>query len=383
MSKATQDGERQPGRAAVIGCAIAFGALVLAAPGAEATYPGIPGRIAVSKPDRFANYHLATVSPRTPRLKQLTRSPRSCRSRNRTWMDDQPSYSADGRTIVYSHYDDCSSRMADGIYRMRSNGTGRKLLVRSRYTSEVEWPALSPSGRLLAWVVLTGPYEEPEGAIRVAPLRRLSDHVTLEHAGVDFQPSWSSRGRLVATAFDGVSEFSASGAQLGVVAGGAGRTGRRTGRRGAPKLPSTASSATSGGTTSMSFPPTAPASGSSPAAVTPRLRCGLPTAAPSPSFATVTETASDPSTSSRSPVERLACSSATWTPSGSAGNRCRSAARTRPSDRSQVSVRHHATRESALDQPGTLFVLRQPRHPELLEERAHVLLHRVHAEKEL
>jgi Tol biopolymer transport system component len=222
MSKATQDGERQPGRAAVIGCAIAFGALVLAAPGAEATYPGIPGRIAVSKPDRFANYHLATVSPRTPRLKQLTRSPRSCRSRNRTWMDDQPSYSADGRTIVYSHYDDCSSRMADGIYRMRSNGTGRKLLVRSRYTSEVEWPALSPSGRLLAWVVLTGPYEEPEGAIRVAPLRRLSDHVTLEHAGVDFQPSWSSRGRLVATAFDGVSEFSASGAQLGVVAGGAG-----------------------------------------------------------------------------------------------------------------------------------------------------------------
>src|SRR4051794_39648636 len=190
---ATQHPTSPSARRVPMVCAIALAILALIVPAAAATQPGKDGQIAVSKPDRFGNFQLWRVGPSSRRARRLTKSPRRCRSRSRTWVDESPSYSANGRWMVYNHYDDCFPRMPDGIYRMRANGTGRRLLVRPRGNSDLDWPALSPDDRRLAYGVLTGPEERPLGTVYVAPLAKLGNRVKLEGDGADFEPAWSSK----------------------------------------------------------------------------------------------------------------------------------------------------------------------------------------------
>ena len=200
-------------RRAPLAAAAALTALVLTAPAAQATYPGQSGEIALARLDRFDNYQLWAVNPKSRRTRRLTSTPQRCSNRRDTWIDEQPSYSASGRWIVYHHVDDCFGPMPDGIYRMRSNGTGRRLLVRPRGNTVLDWPALSPSGRLLAWGALGGSDESDAGRVYVAPVSRLARRVAVPGERT-FDPAWSSNGRLLATAFDAITMFDASGRQL-------------------------------------------------------------------------------------------------------------------------------------------------------------------------
>ena len=111
-----------------------------------------------------------------------------------TWRDFEPSFSASGHLVVYGHWDRCDPRTPDGIYAIRSDGSGRRLIWRA--TSEVELPghpAFSPSGRLLAFSAEGGPtfitsFRRPD--------RELELSMSVERYELHDQPAWSSTGRL-------------------------------------------------------------------------------------------------------------------------------------------------------------------------------------------
>jgi Tol biopolymer transport system component len=119
---------------------------------------------------------------------------RRCRS-GRGWQDDDPSFSASGRLIVYTHidFDECDPRTPDGIYVIRVDGSGRRRLPVNPLRSH---PVFSPSGRLLAF--------DGSGSLfvrdlkRPSPARELSDPrpSLLREWGA---PSWGVSERLALT----------------------------------------------------------------------------------------------------------------------------------------------------------------------------------------
>jgi Tol biopolymer transport system component len=179
----------------------------------EASFPGRNGLIAFvregppfdRKPPREGGaWTIWVADPRTGRTRQFTHVSRRCRRRGWTWTDEDPSFSASGRLIAYVHEDSCDPRTPDGIYVMRADGSGRRLIRRTASDEIKEFPAFSPSGALLAFSELYGdtsilrirqPRAErglsgcPSGSTR-CPLLRYSAVV---------QPAWSPTGRLAVT----------------------------------------------------------------------------------------------------------------------------------------------------------------------------------------
>lgn len=132
-------------RAALL-CAI--GALaVLAAGTAQAAFPGKPGPIAYSKQTYDIISGGRDVRPSAaggifthgPLIKQQPRQVTT------SFYDQEPSYSSDGRWIVFVGFD--AATAGGGVYLMRSDGSERRLVI-----ADGSHPAFFPSGRAIAFV---------------------------------------------------------------------------------------------------------------------------------------------------------------------------------------------------------------------------------------
>jgi Tol biopolymer transport system component len=183
----------------------AFACVVIAAPAADASFPGRNGVIAFSRllPQSNASRSaIWTVNPRSGQLRQLTKPSRRCPP-NREWTDADPSYSASGRLIVYSHWDSCDPRWPDGLYLMRSDGSARQFLRRPDPDDELEVfesPTLSPDAR---WVAV-GTYLDSTFILNRSRPRGRRMNIVYEFAGLRryteaTQPSWGANGRVALT----------------------------------------------------------------------------------------------------------------------------------------------------------------------------------------
>ena len=187
----------------VAGC---FG---LAVQAAEASFPGRNGLIAFEREGPQGQTTVWGVDAAGGRARQLTRVPRRCaRGETRSWSDREPSFSASGRAIVYVHSDDCDPRSSDGIYAMRSNGTGRRLVLQEEIGvyEGAAYPALSRSGRWLA-------FNEFLDDISITGFARPTRTPSLPEARYDLlaKPAWGSNGRLALSACSSVCGLDAGG----------------------------------------------------------------------------------------------------------------------------------------------------------------------------
>lgn len=146
------------------------------------------------------------MDARSRRTRPLTVVPSECRGRRTAWTDDTPAYSASGRSLVFVHWDRCDPRTADGIYRMRADGSGRKLLVERKRNFDPQEPTLSPDSRTLAftryWIERGDPDvgEEPTRlyAIYFASLSRTwkAGRPRRRFGYPSDSPAWSDSGLL-------------------------------------------------------------------------------------------------------------------------------------------------------------------------------------------
>jgi Tol biopolymer transport system component len=199
----------------VVGLVGALGCFASAVPVAEASFPGGDGLIAFLREGPPFNkarnpvgaWTIWVANPSSGRTRQLTRVPRRCGQRGWTWNDSEPSYSASGRLITFLHEDSCDPRFADGIYIMRADGSGRRLIRRADedLVELLEFPAFSPSGRQVAFNQFLGGSqiisvpragERPVGACDVD--RRCTE-VFFPRYSETLHPAWSSGGKLAFT----------------------------------------------------------------------------------------------------------------------------------------------------------------------------------------
>ena len=172
-------------------------AWLAAVPAAEASFPGRNGEIAFVRGGGHGGWTIRVVDPLSGRTRQLTHVARRCGRSGFTWNGFEPSFSASGRLVVYGHWDSCDPGTPNGIYAIRSDGSGRRLIWRA--TSDVEfpgYPALSPAGRLLAFSANGGPtfltsFRRPD--------RKRELSLSVPRYESPDQPAWSSTGRLALT----------------------------------------------------------------------------------------------------------------------------------------------------------------------------------------
>jgi len=133
-------------RAALLLCALAAPA-ALGTEASFAAFPGKPGPIAYSKQTYDIISEGRTVRPipvgglftHGPRIKQRPRQLTT------GFYDREPSYSADGRRIVFVTVDEAAG--LDGIYVVRNDGSDRRLV-----TADGSHPAFFPSGSAIVFV---------------------------------------------------------------------------------------------------------------------------------------------------------------------------------------------------------------------------------------
>jgi Tol biopolymer transport system component len=177
---------------ALVGLTAAVGCLVAAVPVAEASFPGRNGVLAYGRlGPGLATTTIALVDPRTGRTRAVTRAPRRCAGRSFVWDDSDPSFSASGRLLVYTHTDECDPHTPDGTYVIRPDGRGRRLVTRKL----LDHPAFSPSGESVAsedeqdHTLITN-VDQPERERELLPRSRYS---------ITKWPAWSATGRLALT----------------------------------------------------------------------------------------------------------------------------------------------------------------------------------------
>ena len=205
----------------VVGLGAAMACFASAVAVAEASFPGTDGWIAFSRESAPFNAEgwgadtIWLVAPRSGQTRQITRPSRRCGRFGWAWSDSHPSFSASGRLLTYTHIDGCDPRVPDGIYVMRVDGSGRRLIRRADEDEfeTLDFPVFSPSGRQVASEVdgssqiisvpRTG--ERPVGACDVD--RRCSEVFFPRYSEV-LHPAWSSGGKLAftLTGFEGGEE---------------------------------------------------------------------------------------------------------------------------------------------------------------------------------
>lgn len=168
--------------AAAVACSVS------AVPVAEASFPGRNGLLAFGREGPNAETTIWVVDPRTGHLRQLTRLPRRCARRSALWDDSDPSFSASGRLLIYSHSDNCDPRTPDGTYVVRPDGHARRLVTRTVF----DRPVFSPSGEFVAFNdeqgrTLIARFDRPERQ-REVRLRRPGDSSNYQ--------AWSATGQL-------------------------------------------------------------------------------------------------------------------------------------------------------------------------------------------
>jgi len=168
---------------------VAFALLGVGAGGAHAAFPGKPGPIAYSKTstDEVGEGTLerlgglfASSTQRPRQRRQLTLDP----------DDHSPSYSADGRSIVFVGEDEAGG---SAIYVMARDGTGRRMV-----TSDGASPHFFPSGRAIAFA------RTVEGHSHVFTIRLDSSGLRQLTSGPydDSDPAVSPNGRRIAFVSD-------------------------------------------------------------------------------------------------------------------------------------------------------------------------------------
>jgi Tol biopolymer transport system component len=171
-----------------------FVCLASAVPAAEAAFPGRNGLIAFAREGPHGESAIWVVDPRSRHARPLTHVPARCaRGRWWGWWDSEPSFSASGRLLVYTHFDDCDPRTPNGVYVMRRDGSGRRLIRRETTWVVPEYPAFSPSGKLIACG------DEASGTFVTAvrrPHRERELSLSLERYDSVERPAWGSTGRL-------------------------------------------------------------------------------------------------------------------------------------------------------------------------------------------
>jgi Tol biopolymer transport system component len=199
-------------RHALVALALALASLAAIAPAANASFPGRNGLIAFARegppfdltPPVTGAQTIWLADPRSGQTRQITRPSRRCgRSEAWRWSDSHPSFSASGRLLTYFHYDGCDPRVADGIFVMRVDGTGRRLIRRADDFEILEFPAFSPSGRKVAFTALddsTQIISVPRAGERpVGTCDRRCTEVDFPRYFEALHPAWSSGGKLAFT----------------------------------------------------------------------------------------------------------------------------------------------------------------------------------------
>ena len=176
----------------------------VAASVAEASFPGSNGLIAFGRVGRpfvtapvLGARTISLADPRSGRSRQLTHVPGRCGREGFTWNDFEPSFSVSGDLVVYGHWDRCDPRTPDGIYAIRSDGSGRRLVWRA--TSGWSSPAIPPS-HPLAGCSPSAPTADRASLPRsVARIASESCLCRLRSYDLPDEPAWSSTGRLALT----------------------------------------------------------------------------------------------------------------------------------------------------------------------------------------
>jgi Tol biopolymer transport system component len=174
-------------RSWIVTAALAMALTGLAAGPAEAAFPGKPGPIAYSQSFASASESgggiFAHPSRRTQKARQLTS----------VHGDGSPSYSADGRSIVFAADRDVVGPYGSQIYVMDSDGSDVRLLTGGNdYDSN---PSFSPDGRRVVFDRMIGTSRTPHIFIvnvDGSGLRQLTSG-----SKADYEPTFTPNGRRI------------------------------------------------------------------------------------------------------------------------------------------------------------------------------------------
>jgi Tol biopolymer transport system component len=162
--------------------AVLFAAISGGSTPAWGSFPGKNGLLAFDAVDVDTNtVQIFRVSAGGTGLRQLTTTTGA------VWNED-PVFSANGRAIYFASLDRATTRPSH-IYRMRANGTGRRLADRGSAPTHV-WPSVNRSGSALAVVQFGGGSQSAIATMRtnganrkrIARATRLQSNATPEYA---------------------------------------------------------------------------------------------------------------------------------------------------------------------------------------------------------
>jgi Tol biopolymer transport system component len=165
----------------------AFGLALMAAAPAQAAYPGVPGPIAYSKGTADEVEDSGGLFVHGPRKKDAPLQLSEDRD------DGSPSYSPNGRLVVFSSNRDPGEARGTHIYVMKNDGSDvRQLTSGSFYDSN---PSFSPDGKLVVF---------DRGGLqgRITHIFSVSTdgsgvHQISDEAGSDSDPTFTPNGKLI------------------------------------------------------------------------------------------------------------------------------------------------------------------------------------------
>jgi TolB protein len=170
----------------LLGLACGVAALLAAAP-AHAAFPGVPGPLAFSHTNFSESGDSGGLLSHGPREKDplldLTHNP----------SDSSPSYSADGRLIVFSSNRDPGDTRGAHIYLMNRDGSGVRQLTSGEFFDSN--PSFSPSGRSV--VFDRGGLQGRSTRIFGVSVDGSGMHQISDEAGSDYDPTFTPNGKLI------------------------------------------------------------------------------------------------------------------------------------------------------------------------------------------
>jgi len=167
---------------------LALAAAAVAAAPAQAAFPGTPGPIAYSHGFSSETETTGGIYIHGPRQSQapvsLTSDP----------GDQSPSYSADGKKIVFSGNRDAGSHNSLHLYVMNADGSGVTALTSGEENRDLN-PSFSPNGQKVVFDRMVG-FGHPH--IFIVNVDGSGLHALTEGAYSDYDPTFAPNGRWIA-----------------------------------------------------------------------------------------------------------------------------------------------------------------------------------------